>query len=130
VSLQELDVLGALLDAVLLGQCQHLVGHVQAVGEAGRADAPGGEQHVDAAAAAKVEHSLALGQGGEGGRVSAPERRLHRILRDHPDFVAAVQVRGDWTAIGRAAAGAALLADAPGSLGILHANSFAHGLGG
>ena len=37
--LRNCDVLGAGGRLVLLGQGQHLVGHVQAVGEAGRADA-------------------------------------------------------------------------------------------
>src|SRR4051794_11305296 len=130
MALEELDILGALLDAVLLGQRQHLVGHVQAVSEASRADAPSREQHVDSAAAPEVEDSLALGQGCQRCRVAAAERRFHRVLGDYSDLVAAVQVRRDRAASGRAATGAALLADATGSLGVLRADRLAHGLGG
>ena len=56
------------------GELEHLVGHVEAVGLAGRADAPGGEQDVDAAAGAEVEDGLALVQLGDRGRVAAAER--------------------------------------------------------
>ena len=56
-------------------ELEHLVGHVQAVRLAGRADPAGGEQHVDAAAGAEVEHGLALVQVGDRGRVAAAERR-------------------------------------------------------
>ena len=49
-ALQELDVFEAALALVLLGEGQHLVGHVQAVGLSGRPDPPGGEQHVDTTA--------------------------------------------------------------------------------
>ena len=60
------------------GELEHLVGHVEAVGLARRADAPGGEQHVDAAAGAEVEHGLALVQLGDRGRVAAAERGERR----------------------------------------------------
>ena len=55
------------------GQLEHLVGHVEAVGLAGRADPAGGEQDVDPAARAEVEHGLALVQLGDRGRVAAAE---------------------------------------------------------
>jgi hypothetical protein len=56
---EETDVRDARLGAVALGQGEHLVGHVEAVREAGRADPLGGEQDVDPAAGAEVEHDLA-----------------------------------------------------------------------
>ena len=56
------------------GEREHLVGHVEAVRDAGRADAARGEDHVDAAARAEVEHDLALVQLGDRGRVAAAER--------------------------------------------------------
>src|SRR5271154_1559677 len=48
--LPELDIGRARLSLILTRERQHVVGHVQAVGFAGRADASGGKQHVDAAA--------------------------------------------------------------------------------
>ena len=81
LALQELDVLEAALALVLLGERQHLVGHVEAVGLAGRADAARREQHVDAAAGAEVEHRLAGLQLGQRGRIAAAERGLQRQLR-------------------------------------------------
>ena len=48
------------LGGVGAGQVEHLVGHVDAVREAGGADAAGRQQHVDATARAEVEHPLAL----------------------------------------------------------------------
>jgi hypothetical protein len=56
VALQELDVLTPAFRLVLVGERQHVVRHVQAVGLARRADAPRRQQHVDAAARAEVEH--------------------------------------------------------------------------
>ena len=55
------------------GQGEHLVGHVQPVGLAGGADAAGGEQDVDAAAGAEVEHAFAFVEVGDGERVAAAE---------------------------------------------------------
>ena len=53
---------------------EHLVGHVEAVRLARRADALRREQHVDAAARPEVEHGLAFVQFGERRRVAAAER--------------------------------------------------------
>ena len=95
VTLEEARVLDAALLAILLGQSQHLVGHVQAVGEAGRADAPGRQQHVDAAAGAQVEHRLAGLELGQRGRVAAAERGEHGRGGEVGDLVDGVQVTGD-----------------------------------
>ena len=59
-SLQELDVVRARLLGVRAGELEHLVGHVEPVRLAGRADTAGGQQHVDAPARPEVEHRLAL----------------------------------------------------------------------
>ena len=59
LALQELDVRDAGLPLVLARQGEHLVGHVEAVGLAGRADPARREQDVDAAARAEVEDRLA-----------------------------------------------------------------------
>ena len=82
VALEELDVRRRRpWRALRAGEVEHLVGHVEAVGRAGRADAAGGEQHVDPAAGAEVEHGLALVEVGDRGRVRrspatrAPRRR-------------------------------------------------------
>ena len=72
-AVEELDVGGAGLGGVAAGEVEHLVGHVEPVGEAGRADPLGGQQHVDAAARAEVEHGLAGVEVGDGGRVAAAE---------------------------------------------------------
>ena len=72
-ALEELDVLDPGLALVLPRQLEHLVGHVEAVGLAGRADPPGREQDVDPAAGAEVEDRLALVQLGDRGRVAAAE---------------------------------------------------------
>ena len=77
VALQELDVGRAGFGGIALGQGQHLIGHVEAEGSAGGPDAPGGEEDVDPAARAQVEHALALVQLRDGGRVAAAERSEH-----------------------------------------------------
>ena len=55
-ALEELDVLDPGLRWLCARELEHLVGHVEAVGLAGRADPAGREQNVDAAAGAEVEH--------------------------------------------------------------------------
>src|SRR5829696_3183448 len=73
-ALDELDILHTGLGLVSPRQLEHLVGHVQAVGLAGGADAAGREQHVDATPGPEVENRLALMQIGDCGRVAAAER--------------------------------------------------------
>ena len=80
VALDELDVLDAGLGGVGAREVEHLVGHVQADGLAGRADAAGADEHVGAGARAEVEHGLALVQVGDRGRHAAAQRGLDRRL--------------------------------------------------
>ncbi len=83
------------LALVFVGQRQHFVGHVEAVGLAGGADAPCGEQDVDAAAGAEVEHDLTgikLGQARSDCRSRA---RPAGLLGDLPDLRDVVEVRGN-----------------------------------
>ena len=93
--LEELDVGRARLALVIARQRQHVVGHVEAVGLAGRADAARRQQNVDAPARAEVEHRLALFQFGKSGRIAAAERRQHRLFRQGAGFVVGVQIGGD-----------------------------------
>ena len=111
----------ARLPLVLARQREHLVGHVEPVRLAGRADAPRRQQHVDAAAGAEIEHGLARLQLGERRRIAAAERRDHGFDRQRADLLGAVQIRRDRVAAARAAATARILvalADAPGGLAV------------
>ena len=81
VALEELDVGGAGLGGVALGEREHLVGHVEAEGAAGRADPLRRQQDVDPAARAEVEDPLALVEVGDGGRVAAAEGRQDGRVR-------------------------------------------------
>ena len=74
VALEELDVRGAGLGRVPLGEREHLVGHVEADGAAGRPDALRRQEHVDAAARTEVEDALAFVELGDRDRVAAAER--------------------------------------------------------
>jgi hypothetical protein len=55
------------------GKVEHLVGHVQAVCLAGRANPAGRQQHVDAAPRAKIQDGLALPEISDGERVTAAQ---------------------------------------------------------
>ena len=101
-ALQELDVVDAGLALVFAGKREHVVGHVEAVGFAGRADAPGGEQHVDAAAGAEIEHGLAGLEFDERGGVAAAERGEHGLLGEQALFIGAVEIGGDGVAAAQA----------------------------
>ena len=52
--------------------------HVEPVGEAGRTDSLGRQQHVDPAARTEIEHGLALVEVGDGDRIPAPDARQAR----------------------------------------------------
>ena len=79
-ALEKLDVLDSGLALVLAREGQHLIGHVETVGFAGGADAPGGKQHVDAAAGAEIEHRLAGVELGQRGGIAAAERGQHGLF--------------------------------------------------
>ena len=59
LALEKLNILRARLLLVLAGEREHVVGHVEAVGLAGRPNATRREQNVDAAARAEIENGLA-----------------------------------------------------------------------
>ena len=88
---QEVDVGGSRLGLVALGEREHLLRHVEPVDDARGADAARGEQHVDAAARAEVEHRLSLPQLGDGGGVAAPEARRGGALGEACALVGVVQ---------------------------------------
>ena len=76
-------------------EVEHLVGHVDAVGEPGSADPAGREQDVDAAARAEVEHPLALPQLSHHHRVAAAEAGGDRRLRELALLGCRVQIRAE-----------------------------------
>ena len=86
-------------------------GHVEPEGEAGRADAPCGENDVDPAAGAEVEHDLALAQVGDRGRVAAAEAGQGGRLRKLAALLGVVERRAE-VRVGRRAAAAASAAAA------------------
>ena len=90
-ALDELDVLDPSLGLVAARQVEHLVGHVEAIGLAGRTDPPSREQDVDPAAGAQVEHRLALVELGDSGRVATAEARELRRLRQRGAIVEVVE---------------------------------------
>ena len=109
---QEVRVRDAGLGLVVLGEREHLVGHVEAVDDSGRPDATGREQHVDAAAGAEVEHRLALAELCDGGRVAAAEACSRRRARECCALLRVVQRLAEQRALAlrraaRAAAAAA-----------------------
>ena len=61
------------LGGVAARELEHLVGHVEADGLAGGADAAGGDEHVGAGARAEVEHDFAVVEVGDGGGDAAAE---------------------------------------------------------
>ena len=79
VPLRNSTLVAPALAAFARASVEHLVGHVDAVREAGRADPAGRQQHVDAAARAEVEHALPRAQLRDRQRVAAAERRGDRL---------------------------------------------------
>src|SRR5581483_7300541 len=75
------------------------------VGEAGRTDTAGGEQHVDPAAGAEVEDDLARAQLGQRGGVATAERGEHRGVGEDGELGRLVQVAGDRVGAGATGAG-------------------------
>ena len=108
VALEELDVGRAGLGGVAARQGEHLLGHVQPVRLARGAYPPGRQQHVDAAAGAKVQHDLALAQLGDRGGVAAAEACQHGGIGQRAALVGGVQL---------ATAAELVLVDARGATG-------------
>ena len=86
---------------VLVRQRQHLVGHVEPVGFAGRPDAPRGKQHIDTAARAEIEHHLARIQLRQRRGIAAAERGQQRLFRDLARLRRVVEIRSDGIAATR-----------------------------
>jgi hypothetical protein len=59
-ALEELDIGGARLSGIVPGKAEHLVGHVDPVGEPGLADSTGRQQDVDPRRQSPVKHLLTL----------------------------------------------------------------------
>ena len=67
---------------VLAGEGQHFVGHVETVGFARRPHAPGGKQHIDAAAGPQIEHGFAGFELRQRRGIAAAERSQHGLFRN------------------------------------------------
>ena len=92
-------------------------------------DAPGGKQHVDAAAGAEIEHGFAGVELGQRGRIAAAERSQHGLFRNLAGLAGVVEIRGDRIdatarAWGRAAAGASAGRDAQRRLAVFLSDDF------
>src|SRR5204863_5592620 len=137
---QEMHVADAGVGGVLRCEREHLVGHVETVGDAGRPDALRREDHVDAAAGAEVQDGLALAQLGHGGRVAAAERGERRglgqlaallgvveRLAEHRRVTLSVGAAGATPA---AAVGSVSFGDGAGRLGVAAAHLLAQLIGG
>ena len=81
--------------AFALGKREHLVGHVEAERAPGRTNALGGQQHVDPAAGAEVEHPLALVEVGDRRRIAAAERGQDRSVGKLVPLEGRVEVGAD-----------------------------------
>ena len=94
-ALEELDVGRAGLALVIARERQHVVGHVEAVRLARRADPARRQQHIDAAARTKIENGLALSEFGESCWIAATERSQHGFFRQRLGFVVSVEIGRD-----------------------------------
>jgi hypothetical protein len=72
-TLQEVDVVRSCLPCVSLGEGEHLVGHVDAVGRSCRTDTLRRQDHVDPTTRTEIEDRLTLVQLSDRGRISAAE---------------------------------------------------------
>ena len=123
----ELDVRGAGLGGVALGEGEHLVGHVEADRAAGRTDPLGRQQHVDAAARAEVEDALAFVELRDGDRVAAAERGEDGRIGQLVALERGVELAADLSGVAGAAAAVAGL---DGRGGVAGADLFVDRLGG
>ena len=131
--LQPLDVVGARAALVLACEIEHLVGHIDPIGLAGRPHPTGREQHVDATARTEVENRLALVELGDRGRVAAPQGRELCLLGELaalldrveliPKYLLVGLARASAGRVGRAAASGVGRAHAPRGGGVAIANA-------
>jgi len=111
---EELDVGDAGLALILAGEGEHVVGHVEAIGFPGWANAPCGEEHIDTAARAEIEHDFTRCELDQRGGIAAAERSKHCLLRDEPLFIGAVEVGRDGVATAKRRIAASLYAAGSG----------------
>ena len=117
------------LGGIAAGQLEHLVGHVQAVGEAGRADPASREQDVDPATRPEIEHGLAFLQLGHCRWIAAAEAGQDGGIGQGSPVVLGVQdlpegrlARWGATALGRCRRLRRSIEDGPGGFGISRAD--------
>src|SRR5277367_801157 len=130
---QKLDVFDSGFAFVFVGEGEHLVGHIEAVGFAGGSDSPGGEQHVDASARSEIENDFAGVQLGKRGGIAASERCLQGLLGNLPGLRRVVEIRGDGIASTRwrgTTAGTSSGADSQGGLTVFFFDNFLDAGGG
>ncbi len=99
---EKFDIVDSCLALVFASQRQHFVGHVEAVGFAVGRHAAGGEEHVNAAAGAKVENGFAGLELDEGGGIAAAERSHNGFLGNEALFAVAVEICCNWVAAAQA----------------------------
>src|ERR1035437_307390 len=98
LTLEELDVGGACLALVFAREGEHVVRHVEAICFTSWPDAAGGQQHVDAAAGAEIEHGLAGAQVDQRGGIAAAERGEDGLFWEFAVLEFAIKVLGDGVA--------------------------------
>ena len=129
--LEELHVLRARPCLVLEREHEHLVGHVESVGFAIRPHAPRGEQYVNAASGAQIQHHLAFAQFGERGGIATSQRGQEGFGGQARGLIGFVQVGRYGVATRRAGAAAAARpfrrAAAGGIAGGVACHSLRHG---
>ena len=102
---EKFDVLDSGFFLVLVGEGEHFVGHVEAVGFSGGADAARGKQNVDAAAGAEVENGFTSVELGERGGIAAAERGLHGFGGNFARLRCVVEIGSDGIAAAAAGCG-------------------------
>src|ERR1700683_109795 len=96
--LQKFHVVHSRFFLVFVRQCEHFIGHVQAIGFSGRADTLGREQYIDAAARAEVENGFSNVKFRQSRRISAAERSEHCLTWNLPRLFCIVEIGTYWIA--------------------------------
>jgi len=118
LALEKLDVGRARLALIVAGQRQHLVGHVEAIGLALRADAARDSSTSMPPPEAEIEHGFARLQLGERGRVAAAERGEHGRFGQGAGLALAVKLGGDRVVAGKVGARSAARSAADATRGL------------